>query len=114
MTKKLSLIFLVAVLLCIAVYIGVYIGRTSSQNIMHLSEVTNERSEISIEKIDLNDASVEELADIPGIERSIAKAIISYRDENGPYYKVKELMDVEGVTQDLYEILKRYVTVNYE
>lgn len=114
MMKNLSLIFLVTVLLCITVYIGVYIGRTSSQNVMHISDVTKEQSEIFIEKIDLNDASVQELADIPGVETSIAKAIIAYRDEYGPYYKVKELLDVEGITEDLYEILKRYVTVNDE
>lgn len=109
MTKNLSLILLVAVLLCVSVYIGVYIGRTGSQNITHIADVTPKST--SIEKIDLNKANVQELTEIPGVDRSIAKAIIAYRDENGPYYKVKELMDVKGVTEELYEILKRYVTV---
>lgn len=117
MTKNLPKIFLVAILLCIAVYIGVFIGRTSSKDIIHILNMEayqqnsyNDNS--SFRKIDLNEATAKDLTDIPGVDLSVAKAIVEYRDKYGRYYKVRELLDVNGVTDELYNTIKEYVTVN--
>lgn len=115
MLKNLSKLFLVGILLCIAVYIGVFIGRTSSANVLSVSDLQQvkqgEPDELTFHKIDLNTATADDLNDIPGVGPAVAKAIIEYRDEYGDYYKVEELKDVKGISDELYESIKEYVTV---
>lgn len=112
MMKNLSKIFLAACCVCIALYIGLFIGRTGTQNIIHISEFKNSHDQTPEYKIDINTASAELLADIPGIDLKTAKAIVAYRDKYGKFYKIKELMDIEGITPYKYEILKEYVIVD--
>lgn len=109
MFQKLSKIFLIGIIVCIAVYIGVFIGRTSSKDMMSLSSIEIEES--SVRTIDLNTAEVADLKAIPGVSSSVAKEIVEYRKKYGKYYAVKELLDVDGVSQELYERIKPYVTV---
>lgn len=57
--------------------------------------------------ISFNKASFEELITIkdPEITEEIAKAIIDYRTNNGPFLTVKELLKVEGVTEEFFDEL---------
>ncbi|MCV2883268.1 helix-hairpin-helix domain-containing protein [Aestuariibacter sp. AA17] len=47
--------------------------------------------------ININSASVDELTRLPGIGKSKAKAIIEYREANGKFDKVEELVKVKGI-----------------
>lgn len=50
------------------------------------------------ESIDLNSASVEQLAQsLNGIGPAKAKAIVAYREQNGPFKSVDQLMAVKGI-----------------
>ena len=49
--------------------------------------------------LDLNDASAEELTELPGIGRELARRIVAYREEHGPFESVEELMEVSGIGQ---------------
>ena len=113
--KNISKIFIVSVLLCIAVYIGVFIGRTSGRNIIHFDDIAqyyqNNKDEFG-QKIDLNKATTDDLTDIPGVDLTIAKAIISYRKEYGKFYRVSELLDIDGISEDLYQVISQYVSVS--
>lgn len=113
MKKNLSLIFLVAILLCVCVYIGVFIGRTSVGNTIHISSIVGS-NDTELEKIDINKATVQELKELPGVSTTVANAIVEYRSKYGRYYKVKELLDVDGVTEALYESIKDYVVAGSE
>jgi len=55
--------------------------------------------------VDLNTATVEELMAIEDIEldEKIAKAIVEYREKNGPFEKPDDLLEVPGMTQDWIE-----------
>lgn len=58
-------------------------------------------------KVSFNKASVEqlmaiEMADVP---EELAKAIVRYREENGPFKTPEELAKVPGMTQDYLEEL---------
>lgn len=112
MMKNLSKIFLAACCVCVAMYIGLFIGRTGTQNMIHISSIKHSMEQTPEYKIDINTATAELLADIPGIDLKTAKAIVAYRDKYGRFYKIKELMDVDGMTPYKYEILKEYVTVD--
>jgi len=62
--------------------------------------------------IDLNQASAAELETLPGIGPSLASAIIQYRDQNGPFQSVEQLLDVPGIGPTRMSQLRALVTVN--
>lgn len=47
--------------------------------------------------LDINAASAEELADLPGIGEVLARRIVDYRTANGPFETVEELLSVSGI-----------------
>ncbi len=51
--------------------------------------------------VNLNTASTDALAAVPGIGPQIAEAITSYRDANGPFSKITDLVNVEGIDMNL-------------
>jgi competence protein ComEA len=61
--------------------------------------------------VDLNTASAAQLASLPGIGVVTAERIIEYRDKNGGFRKVEELMNVRGVGEKSFLKLKPIVTV---
>lgn len=63
-------------------------------------------------KISLNKADANEFEQLPGIGPSKADAIVAYRDENGSFKSVEELMNVSGIGPKSFEQLKELVTVN--
>ncbi|MGP4080436.1 helix-hairpin-helix domain-containing protein [Pseudalkalibacillus sp. R45] len=63
-------------------------------------------------KIDINHAESSELETIPGIGPSKAGAIISYREENGGFASIEDLMNVPGIGQKTFEQLKEYITAS--
>ena len=49
------------------------------------------------EKIHLNAATAAELDALPGVGPVIAERIVSYREENGPFQALEDLLDVPGI-----------------
>ena len=64
------------------------------------------------EPLDLNRATVEELDALPGIGEVLAGRIVAYREENGPFESVEELMEVSGIGEAKLADLAGLVTVN--
>lgn len=60
--------------------------------------------------ININEASLEELKNIPGIGDAKAKAIIDYRNKKGKFQKVEDIQNVDGIGSKLYEEIKIYIT----
>jgi competence protein ComEA len=48
-------------------------------------------------KINLNKATAEELTQLKGIGMKYAEKIVQYRDKNGPFKKVEDLLNVQGI-----------------
>jgi len=61
-------------------------------------------------RVNLNSASAEELARLPGIGPAKAKAIVQYRAE-APFQKPDDLRKVKGIGDRLYEQVKDHITV---
>jgi len=49
------------------------------------------------EGIDINRAAAAQLEGLPGVGPVLADRIISYRDENGPFGEIEDLLDVPGI-----------------
>ena len=61
--------------------------------------------------ININTASEETLCSLPGIGSSKAKAIIKYREENGPFSDKTQIMNVSGIGQNLYNNIEDLICV---
>ncbi len=62
--------------------------------------------------IDLNTASAHELETLPGIGRSLAGAIVAYREDNGPFAAIDEVDDVPGIGPKTLDAIRQLVTVS--
>ena len=61
--------------------------------------------------ININTASAGELDGLPGIGAKTAARIVEYRQKNGPFKKIEELMNVRGVGEKNFLKLKAHITV---
>lgn len=61
--------------------------------------------------ININTASLEELDSLPGIGEVKAQAIIDYREANGPFGSIEEIMEVSGIGEATFEKIKDLIGV---
>ena len=55
------------------------------------------------ETIDLNSATVEELQRLDGIGPALAQAIVDYREQNGPFTALEQLLEIPGIGEKRLE-----------
>ena len=61
--------------------------------------------------VNLNTATMDQLATIPGIGVKTAERIIAYRQKNGGFKKIEDLMNVQGVGEKSFLKMKPLITV---
>ncbi len=64
------------------------------------------------ELININSATAEQLATLPGIGEKTAQNIINYRSEHGKFKQINDLMNVKGIGKAKFDKLKNIITVN--
>lgn len=62
-------------------------------------------------KININTADKEDLKTLPGIGDAKADSIISYRESNGGFQAIEDLMNVEGIKEGVFNKIKDKITV---
>lgn len=63
-------------------------------------------------RIDLNTATAEELMTLPGIGQSKAESIISWREENGAFESVEDILNITGIKEGVFSKIKNHIKVN--
>lgn len=100
---------------CLLIFVLVFVGR----NMVHLHTQVLPEGTLPVTendvyengKININQAGVAELVQLPGIGEGIAKEIIAYRNENGPFASIEDLLNVKGIGPGRFRDIEAYITV---
>lgn len=79
------------------------------------TNVTNENSEKVAEDnglVNINSATCDQLMALPGIGQNKADSIIAYREENGKFNSVEDIMNIAGIKEGVFNKIKDYITVD--
>lgn len=84
----------------------------NDSNIKNATTVdTKSESAFKVSNVNINTATQTELETLPGIGPSLALKIINYRKENGKFKSIEELKSVNGIGENKYEEIKKYIYV---
>ncbi len=62
--------------------------------------------------VDLNTADSAALESVPGIGKSLSQRFVSFREKNGPFQSVDDLLKIQGVGEKSIQKLRPYLTVS--
>ncbi|HEV8121440.1 MAG TPA: helix-hairpin-helix domain-containing protein [Candidatus Polarisedimenticolia bacterium] len=65
----------------------------------------------SAEKVNINSASADQLTALPGIGPSYAQRIVEYREKNGPFKRVEDILNVRGIGEKTFERIRERITI---
>lgn len=63
-------------------------------------------------RVNVNTATAEEIASLPGIGPSYAKRIVEYREKNGPFKRVEDLLNVQGIGEKTLDKIRDKVVAS--
>ncbi len=87
--------YLAATLLPLALVSSLSYGSVKTE--AHIHRKTALQHEVSLEKVNINTANVQQLTTLKGVGAKRAQAIVTYRNEHGPFADVKALSSVKGM-----------------
>ena len=62
-------------------------------------------------KLNINSASKEDFALLPGIGEALAERIVAYRQQNGLFSSIIDITHVKGIGADTFSKISQYITV---
>jgi competence protein ComEA len=65
----------------------------------------------STQVVNVNSASAADFEALPGIGPKLAARIVDYRQKNGPFKKIEDLMNVQGLGEKNFLKLKSQLTI---
>ncbi|TCK98412.1 competence protein ComEA [Natranaerovirga hydrolytica] len=61
--------------------------------------------------ININTATLEQLATLPSIGEVKARSIIDYRTSQGKFQSTEEIMNIDGIKDGIYNRIKEFITI---
>ena len=65
----------------------------------------------AIVRVNLNQATLDELEMIPGFSLAFAQECIDYRTNFGGFQNTRELVEILGMSEAVYVVARRYLTL---
>jgi competence protein ComEA len=75
------------------------------------STARSTKSAVPSTPVNLNTATQAQLEALPGIGAKAAQRILEFRQKNGSFKKIEDLMNVKGIGEKNFLKLKPYITV---
>ena len=113
MKNRPTSVLLVVTCLLFGLILGLSFG-SRSRNEIHVTNTSRVVSDVPEEitlLVNINTASAQQLAALPGIGEGYAQNIVEYREANGSFETVEELLQVDGIGQTRLETILNYITV---
>lgn len=63
------------------------------------------------ETININTATAEELQRLQGIGEQLSAAIVEYRQQNGDFLAIEDIMKVSGIGEKTFENISNYISI---
>jgi competence protein ComEA len=68
-------------------------------------------SHVNVGRVNINTATVTELNGLPGIGPTTAQAIVDYRQQNGPFQTIQDILKVPGIGPATFDNIKNFINV---
>ena len=66
----------------------------------------------TVNKININTATMSELTKLSGVGETLAKRIIARREETGIYTSIDQLLEIDGLGEAKFNTIAPFVTVD--
>ena len=63
-------------------------------------------------QVDINKASAAELTAIPGVGDTLAQRIVEFREKQGPFRRVEDLLKIKGIGEKSFQKMRPHVKVS--
>lgn len=82
-------------------------------SIIEIGESNTDKNDnnTEVKTVNINNATISELSTLNGIGESKAQAIIQYREDNGNFTKIEDIMNVSGIGEKAFEKIKDFITI---
>jgi competence protein ComEA len=74
-------------------------------------ETQEARAAAPAQSVNVNTATVAQFEALPGIGPSTAQRIVAYREKNGPFKKLEDLMNIQGIGEKSFLKLRPHLTI---
>lgn len=113
--KKPHIVLLAVTAAFLCILSGIFIGRNLLPNyyMPHYNKVADNTEATEpgeLGKININTATAEDLAQLPGIGPVTAEKIVAHRNKNGNFETVYDLLDVSGIGKETMKNIGELIT----
>ncbi|MBE6903733.1 MAG: helix-hairpin-helix domain-containing protein [Ruminococcaceae bacterium] len=107
MTKTINIVCVITICVCIVAFGCGKIAEFA----LSKPDAPATAEPLNITKININTATLEELKTIEALDEQICLNIINYRIKNGSFKSVEEIMQVEGISKEIFVKIFGHIVV---